>query len=143
MCNCKLRCVGINALPISEGGVVTGMIGIHGKVSGFATVNVSERLAIKAVEGLLQDNFGKLSAQVVDGIGEITNMVVGGIKGTLANSQFGFSNITVPSVIIGKGYHISYAKGLTYLTISFEDQDNEAIMLQDRMLHVSISLLKL
>jgi chemotaxis protein CheX len=143
MCSCNVRCVGVNSLPVSEGGIVTGMIGVHGKVSGFATVNMSERLGVKSVEGLLQDKFGKLTSQVVDGVGEITNMVVGGIKGMLANTTWGFTNITVPSVIIGQGYHINYARGLTYLTVSFEDQDSEAIMLNDRMLHVSISLLKL
>ncbi len=143
MCSRKLRCIGVTALPVAEGGIITGMIGLHGKVSGFATVNMSERFAIKAVEGLLQDQFGKLCSQVVDGVGEITNMVVGGLKGSLASSTWCFNQITVPSVIIGTGYNINYARGLTYLTMSFEDQDTESIMLSDRLLHVSISLLRL
>ena len=119
------------------------MIGVHGKVSGFVTVNMSERFGIAAVEGLLQEKYGELSSQVVDGVGEITNIIVGGIKSALSGTKWSFSNITVPSVIVGKGYQIAYAKGLDFLSISFEHDDPEAIMLEDRLMQVSISLLRL
>lgn len=143
MCNARARFAGVSAIPTRDQGRVTGLIGVHGRVSGFVTVNMSERFAIAAVEGLLQDKFGGLTSQVVDGAGEITNIIVGGIKGSLANSNWGFSHITVPSVIIGTGYDIAYAKGLEFLCVTFEHQDNEAVMLTDRLLQVSMSLLRL
>jgi chemotaxis protein CheX len=80
MCETGSRCVGLSAVPSSESGLVTGLIGVHGRVSGFITVNLSQRFAIRAVEGLLQEKFGTLTSQVVDGVGEITNIIVGGIK---------------------------------------------------------------
>jgi chemotaxis protein CheX len=143
MCGTSAHCVGVSSVPTGESGLITGLIGVHGKVSGFITVNMSERMAIRAVNGLLQDSYDKLTNQVVDGAGEITNIVVGGIKSMLAGSPWSFSNMTVPSVIIGKGYQIAYARGLEFINVTFEHDDADAVMLEDRLMQVSISLLKL
>jgi chemotaxis protein CheX len=141
MCDAKIRCVGVSAMPMKETGSITGMIGVHGKVSGFVSVNLAERFAVRAVEGLLQEEFGKLTSQVVDGAGEITNIIVGGIKSSLSKTEWGFSHITVPSVIVGHNFTIAYARGLEYLTVTFEHDDADAIRLEERMMHVSMSLL--
>lgn len=143
MCQTSARCVGLSSIPSRDAGLVTGMIGVHGKVSGFITVNMSKRMAITSVEGLLQDSFNELTSQVVDGAGEITNIIVGGIKSTLGGTPWSFSQMTVPSVIIGKGYQIAYAKGLEFLCATFEHDDPEAVMLDDRLMQISISLLRL
>ncbi|MGC3968383.1 MAG: chemotaxis protein CheX [Pirellulales bacterium] len=143
MCNSRARCVGVSTVPAHEPGNITGMIGVHGKVSGFVNVNLAERVAIKAVGGLLQENYQSVTAQVVDGVGEITNIIVGGIKSALANTSWAFPHITVPSVIVGNGYRMTYAKGLDFLCVVFEHVDPEAVMFEDRMMQVSVSLLKL
>lgn len=143
MCECRARCVGVATVPSSDPGRISGLIGVHGKVSGFVTVNMAERLAIRAVNGLLQDQQQTLTAQVVDGVGEITNIIVGGIKSVLADTTWAFPHITVPSVIVGSGYRMAYAKGLEFLCVTFEHDDPDAVMLDDRLLQVSVSLLKL
>ncbi|MEM8947485.1 MAG: chemotaxis protein CheX [Planctomycetota bacterium] len=141
MCDVNIRCVGVSATPTQESGIITGMIGVHGKVSGFVSVNMSEHFAITAVSGLLQEQFSKLNSQVIDGAGEITNIVVGGVKSGLSKTGLAFSQITVPSVIVGQNFTIAYAPGLEYLTVTFEHIDEDVIMLEDRMVHVSMSLL--
>ena len=141
MCGTSARNVGVSTVPSRDSGKITGLIGVHGKVSGFITVNMPERFAIHAVEGLLQESFGELTSQVVDGAGEITNIIVGGIKSALASSRWSFSQITVPSVIVGQGYSIAYARGLEFINVTFEHNDEEAVLLEDRLVHVSISLL--
>jgi chemotaxis protein CheX len=143
MCECRAKCVGVATVPSPEPGRVTGLIGVHGKVSGFVTVNLAERFAIRAVNGLLQDSQNTLTAQVVDGVGEITNIIVGGIKSALGDTAWAFPHITVPSVIVGSGYRMAYAKGLEFLCVTFEHDDPEAVLLDDRLLQVSVSLLKL
>jgi chemotaxis protein CheX len=143
MCGITTRCVGASKVPVREPGTVTGLIGVHGKVSGFITLNMTERGAFRAVGGLLQEQFKELNAQVVDGTGEITNIVVGGIKSALAGSKWAFSQITVPSVIVGNGYSIAYARGLEFLNVTFEHDDRDAVLLEDRLIQVSISILTL
>ncbi len=141
MCDTKVRCVGVSATPTQETGIITGMIGVHGKVSGFVSVNIAEQFVIRAVEGLLQEEYGKLTSQVVDGAGEITNIIVGGIKSALAKTQWGFSQITVPSVIVGQNFTIAYSRGLEFLTVTFEHEDPNVVRFEERMMHVSMSLL--
>ena len=143
MCNIKARCVGMSTIPSREPGTITGMIGVHGEVSGFITVNMAEAVAKAAVGGLLQDPCPTLNAQVIDGAGEITNIVAGGIKNGVLGTKWSFSHVTVPSVIIGRNYQIAYAKGLEYLCVLFEHDDCDSIMLDDRILQVAISLIRL
>ncbi|WDI42363.1 chemotaxis protein CheX [Bremerella sp. P1] len=143
MCGTSARCVGVARVPLRENGLVTGIIGVHGRVSGFITVNMSEMLAINVVEGLLQEEFGKLTSQVVDGAGEVTNMICGGIKSQLSKTAFSFQGITVPSVIVGEGYQMAFARGLEFVSATFEHDNSEAIMLDDRLLSVSMCFLKL
>jgi CheY-specific phosphatase CheX len=143
MCNTPVRCVGLSTVPAQETGMITGLIGVHGSVSGFVTVNLGERVALAAVGGLVQDEFNALSHAVVDGVGEITNLVVGGIKASLASGPWAFSHITVPSVIIGTGYKINFTKGLTFLCGQFELLNSDALTLADRLFQVNMSLMRL
>ena len=143
MCNTTAKCVSLSTVPSGNVGLITGLIGVHGKVSGFITVNLAERMGIKMAEGLLQESFNEVNSQVVDAAGEFANIIVGGVKSGLAGSQWSFSNITVPSVIVGQGYQLTYARGLEYLCATFEHDDQEAVMLSDRLMNVSVSLLKL
>ncbi len=143
MCGMDAKCVGASAVPIPGQGSITGLIGVHGNASGFVTVNAGERVALKAVGGLLQDEFSAMCAQIIDGLGEITNIIAGGIKARLAKSDWQFSKITVPSVIIGDSYEIAYAKGLEFISTTYELRDPESILLDERLLRVSISLLRL
>jgi CheY-specific phosphatase CheX len=135
--------VGISSVPTGEPGRVTGIIGVHGEVSGFITVNMAEPVARAAVGGLLQDTFDSMSSQVVDGVGEMTNIISGGIKKGLAGSEWGFQHVTVPSVIIGHNYQIAYAGGLQFLCAAFEHQDEASILLDDRLMQVTVSLIRL
>jgi len=142
MCGMPIRCVGASAVPVRDAGNVTGLIGVHGNVSGFITVNFTERIAIRAVSGLLEEHFTTLNAQVIDGIGEITNIIVGGIKSALDGSRWEFTQMTVPSMIVGHGYSIAYSSGLAFLSVTFEHDDKEA-MLEDRLIQLHMSLLAL
>ena len=120
-----------------------GMIGVHGDVSGFVTVNMAEKVAMSTVAGLLQEEFNTLTHQVIDGVGEMTNLIAGGVKNGLSGTPWGFSHVTVPSVIVGHNYQIAYAKGLQFISVTFEQQNVETVMLEDRLLQVAISLIRL
>ncbi len=143
MCDSSAKCVGTSTVPMADPGTVTGMIGIHGNVSGFITVNMAEKVALAAVGGLLQDQFRELDAQVIDGVGEMTNIISGGIKNGLAGSPWQFGHVTVPSVIVGRNYQIAYAKGLEFLAVTFEHDNSNTFLLDDRLIKVAISMLRL
>lgn len=143
MCGVKATCVGVTRVPSKQSGAVTGMIGAHGAVSGFISVNMSQRLALHVVDGLLGESHKELTPQVVDGAGEVTNMIVGGVKSALSRGDWAFSHMTVPSVIVGDGYEVAFAKGIELIDVSFECDNADAVVTNDRLLHVTLSLLKL
>jgi len=119
------------------------MIGVHGSVSGYVTLNIAEPVARSAVAGLLQERCDSLTSQVVDGVGEITNIIAGGIKRSLTGTPWGFSQVTIPSIIVGQNYHIAYAKGLNFLCVVFEHESPDTLLLDDRLVQVSVSLIRL
>lgn len=143
MCGVKATCVGVTRMPAKQGGEITGMIGAHGKVSGFVAVNMSTRLALHTVDSLLGEEHEELTPQVIDGVGEVTNIIVGGVKSALSGNEWAFSHMTVPSVIVGDGCQVAFAKGIELIDVSFECDNEQAIGTNDRMLHVTLSLLKL
>jgi chemotaxis protein CheX len=143
MCDTKVHTVGITKIPTQlPNAGVTGMIGMSGKCTGFMTLNLPERVALLAVSGLLQDEFTKLNLQVIDGVGELTNIIAGGLKTKMYNTPWMVANITIPSVILGTNYQISYTKGIEYCSVSFEVEDTETLSVQDRVFMVNTSLLK-
>ncbi len=143
MAGLEAKCVGVSRIPSRHAGAVTGMIGVHGNVSGFATVNLSEQLALFAVEQLLHEQYEKLTNQVIDGVGEMTNMIVGGIKSSLAKTDWAIDHITVPSMIVGEGYQVAFASGIELIDVTFEVNNDAAVLVSDKLLHVTVSLLKL
>ena len=143
MCDTKVRIVGITKIPTQlQSAAVTGMIGMSGKCTGFMTLNLPERVALLSVSGLLQDEFVKLNPQVIDGVGELTNIIAGGLKTKLYNTPWTIANITIPSVILGSNYQISYAKGIEYCSVSFEVDDPDTLAVQDRVFMVNTSLMQ-
>ena len=143
MCEATARCVAVSRVPLHEPGLVTGIVGVLGAVSGFVTVNMAELVARSVVGGLLQEQFDRLTPQVVDGVGEMTNIIAGGIKSGLAGTKWAFNQVTVPSVIIGNNYRIAHAAGLEYFGALFEHENQETLILEDRLIQIAVSLIRL
>jgi chemotaxis protein CheX len=143
MCDLKMRVVGVTKIPIHlPDAPVTGMIGLSGKCTGFISLTMPNRVATLAVSGLSMEEYTTVNAQVVDGVGEITNIIAGGLKTKLYNTPWMINNITVPSVILGTNYNISFTKGIEYCGITFEIDDPDTMSIQDRVFMVSTSLIQ-
>jgi chemotaxis protein CheX len=143
MCDLNTRVVGITKIPIHlPDAPVTGMIGLSGKCTGFISLTMPNRVATLAVSGLSMEEYTTVNAQVVDGVGEITNIIAGGLKTKLYNTPWMINNITIPSVILGSNYNISYTKGIEYCGITFEIDDPETLFIQNRVFMVNTSLIQ-
>ena len=143
MCGVEAKCAGITSIPISDVGDITGIIGCHGDTSGFITINMSGFIARQLVGGFLGDQFEEMCPQVVDGIGELANLVAGGIKKGMVSTEWGFGNVTIPSVIVGSHYQIAHAAGLNHISVMFDLPSAESLSANDRVLKVSLALIKL
>ncbi|MCL6582411.1 MAG: chemotaxis protein CheX [bacterium] len=98
---------------------ITGVISLTGSVVGSIILSMDTQFARKAVSNMLGDQI-ESEQEVVDGVGEITNMVVGMAKTELANLSCDFE-ISVPVMIVGKGSTIKHLslEGSSLTTIPF------------------------
>jgi chemotaxis protein CheX len=143
MCELSVRVVGVTKIPVQLPRTpITGLIGLSGKCTGFISVSMPERVATLTVSKMSMEECTAINAQVVDGIGEITNIIAGGLKTKLFNTAWTVNNITIPSVILGDNYNISYSKGIEYCGVTFEVDAPDTITIHDRVFMVNTSLMQ-
>ena len=109
---------------------ITGVISLTGNIVGSVILSMDFKTAQAAVSSMLGDQIDS-EQEIVDGAGEIANMVVGMAKTELSNIGCDFE-ISVPVMIIGKGSvikHLSLA-GSSLTTIPFETEKESIFHLE-------------
>ena len=87
-------------------GDVTGIIGMVGnKVVGSMSITFSETAILEITSRMLGEECKKIDETVTDMVGEVTNMVTGGAKKTLADIGHDFDMAT-PTVVAGMDHEI-------------------------------------
>lgn len=79
---------------------VISSIGFAGTLEGSCAICLPDSSACRLVSRMLNQKIDTISSEIVDGIGEITNIILGGIKMKLQGTEFDF-NLSVPSYIKG------------------------------------------
>lgn len=98
---------------------VSGVIGLSGKVEGLVVLGIDREAALKATEIMLQERPLEINSDVVDAVGELTNIVAGGAKRHL--EEFDLS-ISLPTVICGRSHMIQFPSRVTPICIPFESE---------------------
>lgn len=96
---------------------VSGIIGLSGKAVGTVVLSLSREAAMRATEVLLGDRPREINSDVVDAVGELTNMIAGGAKAQL--EQYAMS-VSLPTVITGKCHAIEFPTRVTPICIPFD-----------------------
>lgn len=106
MLNCEVErgdiSLNANFQPEHE---VSGIIGLSGKMSGTVVISLERNVAISATGALLGEVPESIDTNVIDTVGELTNMIAGQAKGGL--EQFDMA-LALPTVITGKNHIISF-----------------------------------
>ncbi len=100
MLGCKLEGCGE---PPSFPGELTAMVGLAGQLCGLVTLRCTAKSAASMASRLLSVEIQQSDKQMLDAIGEITNMVAGNFK----NKLTGIADkcmLSVPTVITGSNY---------------------------------------
>jgi chemotaxis protein CheX len=82
---------------------ICGIIGFTGQISGAVVVSFSDAAAKKLVEAFAGITVEISHPDFADAVGELANMIAGSAKHHLG----GTASISVPSVVIGKGYSVA------------------------------------
>lgn len=80
-------------------------IGIGGDLEGNLALHVPQKAACAIVSKMLFMDIAEMTQDVRDGVGEMLNMIAGGIK-MKVQSASGSVNISLPTVIEGSGMQI-------------------------------------
>lgn len=86
----------------------SGLIGVSGAVKGSIVVSVDQDVAFAAAEAFLGTRPTSINAEVIDMVGELTNMIAGAGK-----DRMGIPGVTLglPTVITGKGHSVTFDHG--------------------------------
>jgi chemotaxis protein CheX len=101
---------------------VSGLIGLSGKCRGMVVVSVSRHTALCAAEILLGSRPDEINRDVLDAIGELTNMVAGAAKTHLEEYRL---TIGLPTVICGKGQAVAFPSQVSPIVIPFDSNIGE------------------
>jgi chemotaxis protein CheX len=119
MLNCKVR-RGTPRLK-SQGPAalydISGVIGLSGKAVGTVVVSFSKPVALKAASILLMSEATEINGDVVDAVGELTNMVAGAAKAQLEEYEL---SISLPSVVTGQDHLLRFPSEVTPLCVPFD-----------------------
>ena len=96
---------------------VSGVIGLSGKAAGAVVLSVSLPVAFKLVEVMLDVRVHEINSDVVDAVGELTNMIAGGAKTSLSHYEL---SISLPTVFTGRSRSIEFPRNVCPLSIFFE-----------------------
>jgi chemotaxis protein CheX len=95
---------------------VSGIIGLSGKALGTVVLSLSRPVALAITGAMLEETPRTIGPEVVDAVGEFTNMVAGRAK--MALEELALS-ISLPSVITGRNHCIEFPSNIRPLCVSF------------------------
>ena len=96
---------------------VSGVIGLSGDAVGTVVSNMSKEVALEIASVLLMDQFTELTADVVDAVGELTNVIAGAAKSKLEEFHLG---VSLPNVVTGNAHTIHFPKDVTPICVPFK-----------------------
>ena len=110
-------------------GDVTGIIGMASDiVEGNMMISFAGPCILQIVgKMLMEEPQEKINDEIVDAVGELTNMICGGAKAELAKRGLSF-NLATPTMITGKGVEIHYRSDAPILVIPFETDFGQFVL---------------
>lgn len=104
---------------VFEGAMLTGMIGLAGDLQGSILVHMPDSIAIAITNAFLGLDLDAVDDDVKDAVGELANMVAGGIKYLLPAEARDVA-LSIPSVVCGKGYNCEATGRFDSTAVQFE-----------------------
>lgn len=101
----------------SPSGEVSGVIGLSGKAVGTVVLNFTKPVALQAASTMLMTEATEIDDDVLDAVGELTNMVAGAAKAELEEYEL---MVSLPNVITGRDHDVHFPSNVTPICVSFE-----------------------
>jgi chemotaxis protein CheX len=95
---------------------ISGVIGLSGSAVGTVVLSFSESVALKAASTMLMAEATEVNNDVLDAVGELTNMVAGAAKAQLAEFSL---MVSLPNVVTGQGHEVHFPSNVTPICVRF------------------------
>ncbi len=113
-----------NAVKIASGAAtgarLTSLIGISGAIHGCVALCFPPDTALRLAGKMLGCEFAQVSAEVIDAISELVNIVAGSAK-----AKFNADpppDLGLPTVVEGAGYRVKYPSKSIWLEVPFSSE---------------------
>ncbi len=100
---------------------VSGVIGMGGVASGAVVLNLSVETALQAVGKFVGEEYTEVNGDIIDGVGELINIVAGDAKNRLVKNGYAF-DIGLPKIIVGDNYFTSQSSTVPCVVILFSSE---------------------
>ncbi len=118
MLNCEVRRGAINLKDDSSPKYeISGIIGLSGRAVGTVVLSLSEEVALKSASTMLMCETTAIDADVVDAVGELTNMVAGAAKAELEEYEL---QVSLPNVITGRDHDVHFPSDVVPICVPFD-----------------------
>jgi len=98
---------------------VSAIIGLAGETIGAIVLSFSRECAIKIVTKFSDEKHSTLSNEVLDGVGELVNIIAGNAKKDLLDFKI---IISIPGVVVGNDSKIKWPNGIPVICIPFKSE---------------------
>ncbi len=97
---------------------LSSLIGLAGDLKGFLAIHCPAPVALAITSSMLGMEVTELNEDVKDAIGEISNMIAGGLKVSLASDHKKIE-LAIPTTVVGKSFRTSGLAGATKTVVIF------------------------
>ena len=119
MLDCKVERTGLGLMENNQAlHPVSCIIGVSGKGVGTIVLSMERSVALKAAGVMLMiDNLTEVDNDVLDAVGELTNMLCGDAKAKLAQYHL---SISLPNILCGEGCWLHFPQQVQPISIPFK-----------------------
>ncbi len=108
-------------------GDISGIIGLAGSFKGSLALSFSSTCILNIVSNMLGEQITEINNDIIDAVGEITNMVSGAARKNLEMDHLAI-NSSLPTVIFGKDHKITHVMGGPSIIIPFETDNGSFVV---------------
>ncbi|HUA87681.1 MAG TPA: chemotaxis protein CheX [Bryobacteraceae bacterium] len=107
-----------SALAASPKSGLVSLIGVAGSWSGTGSLACTGAFACTLASSLLACSYDSVNEEVLDAVGEITNMIIGNVK-TALEEKVGEMGLSTPTVIFGRNFQTRSARVHEWTVVPF------------------------
>lgn len=106
---------------------ISGMLGFAGEIQGMLTIHCPQDVAFAITSTLIGLDVDEVDDDVKDTVGEMANMILGGIKDGFIEQGVQI-NLAVPTILAGRSYRVSGMDDALWTTVPFYLDEGEFLV---------------